>query len=217
MTSYQDALDAIEANRGAYLNPFLVQCNAYKHRTNNAEVFAEMQAEIDRLFYPHFISYHEDAEFIEKLIRLTMSNNILEVGMFSGFTTLHMLRAVLPFGHVTGIDNQKVYTSFLDRFYNFKFVQGDSINAIMGLGQQIFDVVYVDSDHSGDHTRKELSALWGVTRPGSIFVFHDCAPGSEIHALLQDCPGLNGLILPSADRLDVPKDQLPHLGVFIRQ
>lgn len=221
MIKYQDAINAIEANRTAYDNPFLKDCVAYRHRNEHALIFREIQEEIDRLFYPHFISYHEDAEFIEKLIRLTMSKRILEVGMFSGFTTLHMLRAVYPDGHVTGIDNQKVYTSILDGFPDhFDFYQGDSVDVIRSLYGQRFDLVYIDSDHSPEHTMREVDELAEVTKSGSVFVFHDCNPSTDVGRILKSYVAsgfFNGLILPSAHRLDVGVDNLPHLGVFIRQ
>lgn len=241
MKTYREALDEMEANKD-YANPFLPQVKAYTRRLEHKRLFDDIQDQIEKLFYPQFISYPEDAEFIEALIRLTMSKRILEVGMYTGFTTLHMIRAVYPDGHVVAIDNQKVFPSFFRRpeiQRCFDFMHGDTLDKLEGLrgpfeGQ--FDLVYVDSDHSLEHTEKERQLLWNITRPGSIFVFHDCPPQHRptdlpesgqlygyLHGLVRQ--GLfRGLVLPSADRLDMQEmlganyDRrcLPHLGVFIR-
>lgn len=240
MKTYREALDEMEAN-AHYVNPYLPRVTAYQRRIEHAVLFRLIQEQIEKLFYPQFISYPEDAEFIESLIRLTMSKRILELGMYTGFTTLHMIRAVYPDGHVTAIDNQKVYPSFFELpevARCFLFRQGDTLDELIKLREvrQTFDLVFVDSDHSLDHTEKERQLLWNVTRPGSIFVFHDCPPQHQpndppetgqlynyLHGLVRQ--GLfRGLVLPSADRLDLKemhgdsyrRECLPHLGVFIR-
>lgn len=241
MKTYREALDEMEANKD-YANPFLPSVVAYQRRREHAVLFQDIQTQIEKLFYPQFISYPEDAEFIEALIRLTMSKRILEVGVYTGYTTLHMIRAVWPDGCVIGIDNQKVFPSLFDRpdIRNvFAFMHGDTLvelQRLAGYRHDPFDLVYVDSDHSLEHTEKERQLLWNVTRPGSIFVFHDCPPQHRptdlpesgqlytyLHGLVRQ--GLfRGLVLPSADRLDMQEmlganyDRrcLPHLGVFIR-
>lgn len=241
MKTYREALDDMEANAG-YLNPYLPQVVAYHRRLEHAVLFRLIQEQIEKLFYPQFISYPEDAEFIEALIRLTMSKRILEVGMFTGFTTLHMIRAVIPDGHVVAIDNQKVFPSFFSNpeiARYFDFMQGDTLEKLAGLQGVFpghFDLVFVDSDHSLEHTEKELELLFDITRPGSIFVFHDCPPqhrpedapqSGKLWNYLHGLVGqgvFKGLILPSADRLDMKemlgasykRECLPHLGVFIR-
>lgn len=242
MKTYREALDEMEANAN-YANPFLPKAVAYQRRLEHAVLFKLIQDQIEKLFYPQFISYPEDAEFIESLIRLTMSKRVLELGMFTGFTTLHMIRAVYPDGLVCCIDNQEVYPSFFKQpeiAKCFAFYHGDTLEALHRWSQlpnfPPYDLVFVDSDHSLEHTEKERQLLWNVTRPGSIFVFHDCPPQHQPHhapnsgqlwTYLYQCVAngwFKGLILPSADRIDVKeifgenykRECLPHLGVFIR-
>lgn len=236
MKSYQECLDDIKAGRG---NDFMDWVPRYKEREQYAPLFAEMEVLIRKMFYPQFISYPEEAEHIASLIRMTQRQNILEVGMFSGFTTLHMLKAVIPHGHVTAVDNQKVFPDFFDRpeiQKHFKFVHGNTPEVLEQLNGQVFDFVYVDSDHSPKHTGHEMERLLHLTVPGSIFAFHDCpsklrpeeAAGSGpmhqyINSLISS--GLfRGMILPTCDRLDVKeqwgpqyqRELLPHMAVLIR-
>lgn len=240
MKTYREALDEMENNAG-YVNPYLPQAVTYQRREDHAQLFSDIQRQIKKLFYPHFISYPEDAETIEALIRLTMSKRILEVGCFTGFSTLHMIRAVFPDGIVVAIDNQKVYPSFFERediAKCFRFMHGDTLEQLAKLPRnEPFDFVYVDSDHSLEHTEAERRLLWEVTRKGSIFVFHDCPPkhrpsdlpeSGQLYNYLQGLvrQGLfKGAVFPSADRLDMQemlgseytREVLPHLGIFIRQ
>lgn len=240
MKTYREALDEMEANAG-YENPFLPQVTAYTRRREHAELFRQIQEQIEKLFYPQFISYPEDAETIEALIRLTMSKRVLEVGCYTGYTTLHMIRAVYPFGVVVAIDNQKVFPSF---FYRpeiakcFRFMYGDTLDQLARLpANEPFDFVYVDSDHSLEHTESERRLIWNITRPGTVFVFHDCPPkhrptdppeSGQLYNYLQGLVNqglLKGAVFPSADRLDMQeimgagytREVLPHLGIFIRR
>lgn len=239
MISYQEILDQIETNPD-YENPFATQITAYARRKEHAAVFAEIQRQIEKMFYPHFISYPEDAETIEALIRLSMAKRVLEVGMFTGFTTLHMIRGVYPDGMVVAIDNQKVYPSFFTRpeiSQCFRFLLGDTHQVLADMaGSDAFDLVYVDSQHDLAHTERERELLWPITRPGTVFVFHDCPPQHQPHdppesgQIWHYLYGLvnkglfRGGIFPSADRMDVRetfgpeyrREILPHLGIFIR-
>lgn len=240
MISYQEILDGIESNPD-YESPFRQEVTAYARRREHAAVFADIQRQIEKMFYPHFISYPEDAETIEALIRLTMARRVLELGTFTGFTTLHMIRGVYPDGLVVSIDNQKVYPSFFGKpeiAKCFRFMLGDTLQELEKLrGLDAFDLVYVDSDHSLEHTESERKLLWEITRPGSIFVFHDCPPQQQpgdlpesghVYNYLQGlvAQGLfRGAVFPSADRMDVKevfgplyrRECLPHLGIFIRR
>lgn len=240
MKTYREALDSMQIAGAAYENELLEYAEAYKRRMEHRVLFAQIAGHIRNLFYPHFISYPEDAEFIEALIRLTMSKRVLEVGCFAGFTTLHMIRAVYPDGMVVGVDQQAVLPHYFEHpeiKKCFKFIHGSTPEVLQQLqGSDAFDLVYVDSDHSVEHTEKERRELWNITRPGTVFVFHDCPPRHQpgdpygSGAIWQYLNGLvsqgvfRGLILPSAHRKDVQdsqgplyhRDLLPHLGVFIR-
>lgn len=238
MKTYQECLNDLEANQP---NNFMDWVPRYAARRKHQKLFDEIARLIDQMFYPHFISYPEEAEFIEALIKMTMAKNILEVGMFSGFTTLHMLRAVIPNGRVTGVDSQKVYPA---RFFEmpeiqqrFRFVQGHTPEVLETLKPEKFDLVYVDSDHSPEHTAREVAILMELTDTGSVFVFHDCPsklrPNEEPESgpMYQYAQKLiksglfQGLVLPTCDRLDVreqwgddyQRELLPHMAVLIRR
>lgn len=210
------------------------------HYGRDKSVYEKIAAKIQEVLIWKFIAYPAEAEFIEALIRLTESKNVLEVGMYTGFTTLHMIRAVWPSGKVTAIECNPVHDFAFFECSEikqcFEFVKGRTPEILTQLHGRIFDLVFVDSDHSPEHTEQERLALWKITKPGSIFVFHDLP---EIQSMTDSglCPirryinqcvqrGLFlGCVIPSGFRVDnalkfrsidySPKLN-PHLGLFIR-
>src|SRR4026207_98228 len=76
----------------------------FQRRHINAAFFQEIETEIQRLFEPLYITYPATSRFIESLIEMSECRNILELGMYTGFTALHMIRAVYPHGKVTAIE-----------------------------------------------------------------------------------------------------------------
>ncbi len=236
---YRECLDEAEADPD-FVSPFIHLTDHYARRKRHADMFEMIDKHIQQRFYPHFISYPQEAELIEALIRSTQSSKILEVGCFTGFTTMHMIRAIYPDGIVVAVDKQDVLPTF---FKNsevqkcFRFHQGETPEVFHRENGMLFDLVYIDSDHSPQHTAKEVDALMQFTYPGSMFVFHDCAPklnpsdkygSGPIWQLLYSYVTkgrFSGGIFPSVDRWDVKmqhgknyeRDCLPHVGIFRRR
>lgn len=235
---YAECLAESERNPD-FVSPFIHLTDHYTRRKRCAKIFEMIDKQIQQLFYPHFISYPEEAELIEALIRSTQSKKILEVGCYAGFTTLHMIRAIYPDGLVVAVDRQSVLPEIFrtEQFANcFRFYQGDTPEVFHYANGIIFDLVYIDSDHSAEHTEKEVRTLMQFTRPGTMFLFHDCSPklnpkdeygSAPVWTLLHNYVAdgtFSGGIFQSVDRWDCKmqlgenydRDCLPHIGIFRR-
>lgn len=221
------------------MNEFLSLTKSYSRQHDHAEVFGLIQSKIEELFQPYSITYPEEAEMLESLVRLTESKNILEIGMHTGFASLHLVRAIYGNGMVTSIDQKAQHdVAWFEQpqiAKHFKFVEGKTPDVLSSLHDQIFDFVFVDSDHSPEHTSREIDALIPLTRRGTMFVFHDI-PRIQRLGDIQDCPirvyinsllnsvGWKGMILPSPYRIDCARafgdnydrDLNPHLAVLVR-
>lgn len=239
--------DVITAHRtipygvGITPNPYWPQQNEIIRRQEQAASRQIITDKIIAITEPRFITTHETSEFIEALITMTDSRRILEVGTCTGYTTLHMLRAIIgkPDAFVVSIDARPAHDAdFWEQFYpTLQFVQGWTPEAIGRLNNnQIgygWHLVFIDSDHSVEHTIKELEALWPQTVAGTIFCFHDVprwqTPDNRIPPPIREWllrhPQLEGLCLPSCEQLDClatygagyPKECNPGLGIFIRK
>lgn len=234
-----DAVTRIMTSQGSYgtgvfPNPYASQVKEYQRRHEQAALRKLITDKIVSLVEPRFVTGPETSECIEALIAMTDSRRILEIGMCTGFTTLHMLRAVIgkPGASVVSVDSRPAHDmKFFIQFEQFSFLQGWTPQILSQLSG-VFDLVFVDSDHSIEHTNVELQALWSLTRTGTVICFHDVpqwqTPDNRtsppVREWLMRHAGLEGLCLPSCEQLDClnewgigyPKECNPGLGIFVR-
>ena len=236
-----NAVTAIMTSQGPYgtgvvPNPYWPQQDEVKRRHAMAAARQWITEKIIAITEPRFITPHETSECIEALITMTDSRRILEIGTCTGYTTLHMLRAVIgkPGAGVVSVDARPAHDrKWWSQFHGtLEFVEGWTPDILSNIAGP-FDFVFVDSDHSVEHTDRELNALWRLTYSGSIICFHDVPQWQQpnnrtpppVREWLLRHPQLEGLCLPSCRQLDCvsewgpdyPKQCNPGLGVFIRK
>lgn len=241
-----DAITKVVTSQGAYgkgitPNPYAEAEPEWGRRERFARHRAVLTEKIRALFEPRFITSPSTCEMIEALIAMTDSRKVLEVGMCTGFGSLHMLRALVgkEGAHLTSVDCRPA----LDReFFGspeiapwFSFVEGWTPKVLETLHGQDFDLIFVDSDHSLEHTRAEFEALKAVSHLGTIFLFHDVPewqtpenhkplPVRGFLDALVKRGELRGLCLPSCEQDDrllqwgkgYPRQCNPGLGLYIR-
>lgn len=232
----------IPYGKGITPNPYESHQAEWQRRHVNASVIKLIDEKIHSLFEPRFITVPETSECLAALITMTDSRRVLEIGTCTGFGTLHMLKAVYGKSGalVVSIDARPAHDrEFWDRI-EFKgvlyHVEGWTPEILNTLDKSNpFDFVFVDSDHSIEHTEKELDALWPLTQRGTVICFHDVpmwqskdnhAPPPIYDWLYKQVKKerFNGVILPSCEQLDCldvngsgyDKRLNPGLGIFIR-
>lgn len=221
---------------GVTPNPYWPQQHEAKRRHSQAAARKLITEKIVSLTEPRFVTPMETSECIEALISMTDSRRILEIGTCTGHTTLHMLRAVIgkEGAAIVSVDSRPAHDhKFWEQFPLMHFLHGWTPDVLKVLFGAYFDFVFVDSDHSIEHTDKELAELWKLTKPGAIFCFHDVpqwqTPDNKtpppVREWLLRHPGLEGLCLPSCEQLDClheygpgyPRECNPGLGLFVRK
>lgn len=243
-----DAITAVMSAQGGYgkgvtPNPFYERQAEWSRRHATLDARNKITAKITSLFEPRFITPPETSEAIEAIVTMTNARRVLEVGTHTGFTSLHILRALIgkPDARLVCVDCRPAHDqAFWDEFApTIAFVEG-STPEILTVSRTILDtapygLVFVDSDHTVEHTAREVDALWPLTRKGSIFLFHDLPewhvptdpnpPPVRPWILEQVAKGrFAGCILPTCEQLDClevfgpgyPPQCNPHLGVFMR-
>lgn len=228
--------------RGIHPNPWFEKEPEYLRRAQGAFARDIITSKIRMLFEPRFITCPATCETMEVMVTMAGCRNLLELGMHTGFGSLHLLRAIVgkEGAKLTSVDARPAH----DREFfaqpeiaaHFQFVEGWTPDALSKLSGQIFDFVFVDSDHSVEHSQKELAALLPITRKGTVFCFHD-VPEWQTPSHRDEPPvrqwvkGLvkqgqfDGLILPSPEQLDCreeygegyPPQCNPGLAVLIRK
>lgn len=227
---------------GTTPNPYVSQCKEWQRRHENAATRKLITDKIEALFEPRFITPPETAELIESILTATDARSILELGMYSGFGTLHALRAIVgkDGAKITSIDCRpsldEVFFDLPEIKKHFEFIKGWTPDCLTQLHGRFFDTVFIDSDHSVEHCEAERLALMEITKPGSIWMFHDLPewnrPDNRVTTPVREWVNqlvanrfFWGLAVPTCEQLDClgvwgpgyPRECNPHLGVYIRR
>ncbi len=105
-----------------------------------------------RLLYPHMVSGHLQGRLLKMLVTMIRPKRILEIGTYSGYSTLCMAEGLAPGGMVYTYeiyDEQEEFTRpwienspYADRI---KFYIGDALELVPQLGLT-FDMAFIDGD-----------------------------------------------------------------------
>lgn len=205
--------------KGIWPNPWVDKMAIYERWERAHSTRFALTHKIMMLTEPRFITSTETSLMLEALAVMISARQVLELGTHTGRTALHLLRALV------GIDGAKLVSIDArpthDREFfaqpeiakHFEFIEGWTPDALGVLKGRQFDFCFIDSDHSVEHTKKELEALKPLTHPGSMLCFHDCpewqSPSHHapppvrlyLESLIQSGE-FSGMMLPSPRQLD---------------
>lgn len=150
---------------------------AYYRRVGLREhpVLARLREATDRLAEADMRSSAEQAQLLAFLIELMGARRVLEVGCFTGYTTLAMALALPPDGQVTTLDVNDDWTAIGRRHWQEAGV-AERIDLRLGLAQDglrrlqaenaRFDLVYIDADKKAYPAYYDLALT--LTRQGGV-------------------------------------------------
>lgn len=97
----------------------------------------------------------EEGKFFQVLCRLIRAKRVLEVGVFLGYTTLALAKALPDDGEVVGLEISEEFPKFGIPFWKeakvdkkIKIIYGDAAESIKSLGTTMdkFDFIFIDAD-----------------------------------------------------------------------
>ena len=101
---------------------------------------------------PRMLSGHLQGDFLSLLVTLKGANRILELGTFTGYSTICLARATAENGHVHTVDINDELSSLAQKFFDkanlsTKITQhlGEALQ-IMEQFKEPFDLVFIDAD-----------------------------------------------------------------------
>ena len=125
------------------------------------------------------VTMPEEGQLLALLVGLTGAERVLEVGTFTGYSTLCMARALPPGGKIVTCDISERWTRIARRYWERAGVSdrielrlGDGAETMRDLladrGPETFDLVFVDADKTGyaGYYEQALTHL----RPGGLVV-----------------------------------------------
>ena len=160
---------------------------------------------------------------LKNIINIYEPINFLEIGCFEGNCHLWMYENVLinprsrssvvdPFGRGTGnsthTDSYITFKNNLSKYLeNINILVGYSNTILPILKNEIFDIIYVDGDHTAEQTYKDGILSWKLLKTGGIMIFDDylwegiSSPniGTENHPAL----GINRFLKEKQDKYEL--------------
>ncbi|MBP9753242.1 MAG: O-methyltransferase, partial [Proteobacteria bacterium] len=111
-----------------------------------------LKAQTDKMPEKKMQITKEQGAFLTFLIQSFNIKNILEIGVYTGTSTLYMAKAIKD-GHITAIDRNKEWTKIAQKFWKQAQVEdkislhiGDAKNILKNLKDETFDLVFIDAD-----------------------------------------------------------------------
>lgn len=105
-----------------------------------------------RTFYPNMLSGKVQGKFLEMLVFMIKPENILEIGTFTGYSSLSMASALPEDGNIFTIEFNEEIVAFAKEFFEksdkkdkIHLIQGDALEIIPKLNKK-FDLVFIDAD-----------------------------------------------------------------------
>ncbi len=133
-----------------------VEAYAEEHTSDDGELFRRLEAETrEKTTAPEMMVGRIEGRFLEFLVRLTGASRVLELGTFTGYSSLSMARGLPDGGRVITCDVSDETTAIAKR-YAEEAGLADRIEYRVGPGLEtiaqldgLFDLVFIDADKSG--------------------------------------------------------------------
>ena len=120
----------------------------------------------------------EQGQFLEIIVRISQAKNCLEIGRFTGLSSLCIAKGLPENGKIIAVDNSDEFLPMAEKYWKMAGVD-NKIESVIGLGvdvmqsmvdrQHIFDFIFIDADKSNYLNYYELS-LQLLTVNGIIII-----------------------------------------------
>ena len=119
----------------------------------------------------------EQGQFLEIIVSITKSNKCLEVGRFTGLSSLCIAKGLTENGKLVSIDNSDEFLSLAQKYWKLAGVDskiesviGDAVEVMQSMvdRQHSFDFIFIDADKSNYPHYYELSLQ--LTPPNGIII-----------------------------------------------
>jgi predicted O-methyltransferase YrrM len=131
----------------------------------------------------------DQGQFMQMLVRLTGARRAIEVGVFTGYSSLAVMLAMPPDGRLLALDLSEEYTAIARRYWQAAGVAGrielvigpaqDTLDARIRAGEAgRYDFAFIDADKTGYLAYYER--LLKLLRPGGLIVVDNTLWSGEV-------------------------------------
>ena len=136
----------------------------------------------------------EQGQFLEILVKVSNAKKCLEIGRFTGLSTLCMAKGLPEEGKIVTIDSSDEYLDLSKKYWSLAGVE-KKIDSIIGMGvevmqsmidrQNYFDLIFIDADKNNYLNYYELS-LQLISQKGIILIDNMLWHGDVAEKNIQD-------------------------------
>jgi caffeoyl-CoA O-methyltransferase len=101
---------------------------------------------------PQMLSGHVQGIFLENISRMIAPRRILEIGTFTGYSTICLAKGLTKDGLLYTLDINEELEPIFSKYFTqsglekkIKFIAGDALKTIEGIKEE-FDIVFIDAD-----------------------------------------------------------------------
>ena len=119
----------------------------------------------------------EQGQFLEIIVKISKAKNCLEIGRFTGLSSLCIAKGLSENGKLVAVDNSDEFLSMAQKYWKMAGVE-KKIESIIGAGadvmqsmvdrQHSFDFIFIDADKNNYPNYYELSLQ--LLRPNGIII-----------------------------------------------
>ena len=136
----------------------------------------------------------EQGQFLEIIVKISNAKSCLEIGRFTGLSTLYMARGLPKDGKIVTVDTSDEFLPIAEKYWD-QDNQASKIKSIIGDGtevmqsfidrQYIFDIIFIDADKNNYPNYYEL-ALSLLPSNGIIIIDNMLWHGDVAHNSILD-------------------------------
>ncbi len=129
----------------------------------------------------------EQGQFLEIIVSISKAKKCLEIGRFTGLSTLCMARGLPNDGKIISIDNSDEFSSLANKFWKQADIQ-HKIESVIGQGVEVmqsyvdrqfsFDLIFIDADKNNYPHYYELSL--GLVPSNGIVIIDNMLWGGDV-------------------------------------
>ena len=130
----------------------------------------------------------DQGQFMATLLRLIQARSVLEIGTFTGYSTLAMMLALPSDGHIVACDISEDYTRVARRYWSEAGVAdritlhiapaSQTLDELLASGKaNTFDAVFIDADKESYDVYFEKSLA--LVRPGGLIMVDNVLRGGD--------------------------------------
>ncbi|MBX7131770.1 MAG: class I SAM-dependent methyltransferase [Fimbriimonadaceae bacterium] len=130
----------------------------------------------------------EQGQFMTMLVRLMGVRRYLEVGVFTGYSSLGVTLAMGPEGRTVACDVSEEFTAVARRYWADAGIAGqielhlapgmDTLSSLITSGSEPFDFMFIDADKANYHHYYEAGLR--LVRPGGLIAIDNVFWGGKI-------------------------------------